>query len=150
MITNLYGNPVSTSTQRAAAVEVGFVESVYQRVQNILSGPAPRQAPSMAPAAPSMSMGRASGAMGGVKADVESKLSDPRVLNAARFLAAAAAKVGLNAAAAVAPGGLVGKYLAVKVGETVGERLDAYLSQDQDNRQEMGPSLSRSPAPRMR
>ena len=152
MITNLYGNPVSTSSQRAAAVEAGFVESVYRRVQDMIAGPAPRQGASMSPPAaqPSMSMGGASGAMSGAGDAALAAASDPRVRDAALFLAATAAKVGLNAAALIVPGGLAGKYLAAKAADAIGERLEAYLSQDQDNRQTMGPGLSRSPAPRMR
>lgn len=147
MAMNLYGNQPVPATQRAAVMESGFTESIYDRIQNILSGPGPQQR--MAPSAPSPSMGGA-GAMGGMKEAAVAAFSDSRVREAALVLAATAAKIGVNAAAIMIPGGVAGRFLAMKAAEVIGERLDNYLNQDQDNRQSMGPSMSSSPAPRMR
>lgn len=149
MAMNLYGNQPVPATQRAAVMESGFTESIYDRIQNILSGPGPQQDQRMAPSSPSPSMGGA-GAMGGMKEAAAAAFSDSRVREAALVLAATAAKIGVNAAAIMIPGGVAGRFLAMKAAEVIGERLDNYLNQDQDNRQSMGPGMSSSPAPRMR
>ena len=150
MAMNLYGNQPVPATQRAAVMESGFTESIYDRIQNILSGPGPQQDQRMAPSMPSPSMGGAGGAMGGMKEAAAAVVSDSRVREAALVLAATAAKIGINAAAIMVPGGAVGRILAMKAAEVVSDRLDKYLNQDQDNRQSMGPGMSSSPAPRMR